>query len=67
VSSTQLASASSSSLTVQQRRDVAAMIRRQENLRKAQTESLQEQLRTLEQERDLAIHTRSDVERRSRR
>jgi hypothetical protein len=65
VSSTQLASASSSSLTVQQRRDVAAMVRRQENLRKAQTESLQEQLRTLEQERDLAIHKLSDAEQRS--
>jgi hypothetical protein len=64
VSSTQLASASSSSLSVQQRRDVAAMVRRQENLRKAQTESLQEQLRTLEQERDLAIHKLSDAEQR---
>ncbi len=65
VSSTQLASASSSALTVQQRREVAVMVRRQENLRKAQAESFQEQIRAREQERDAALHKLSDAEHRS--
>jgi len=65
VSSTQLASASSSALTVQQRREVAVMVRRQENLRKAQAESFQEQVLLRERERDAAIHKLSDAEHRS--
>jgi len=51
VSSTQLASSSRSTLSVQQRREVAELVRRQENLRQAQTQELEEQLKRIESER----------------
>ena len=51
VSSTQLASASRSTLSAHQRREVADMVRRQENLRKAQACAFEKQIETLQQER----------------
>jgi hypothetical protein len=56
VSSTQLASASKSTLSSQQRRDVAEMLRRQENLRRSQVDSFEKQIQALERERDEAHH-----------
>ena len=64
VSSTQLASASRSSLTLQQRREVADMVRRQENLRNVQADKFKQQLQTLEMERDLANQQRIAAEQR---
>lgn len=54
VSSTQLASSSRSTLSVQQRREVADMVRRQENLKKTQMESYETQIQALQRERDQA-------------
>jgi len=51
VSSTQLASSSRSTLSLQQRREVAELVRRQENLRQVQTQELKEQLKRIESER----------------
>ena len=65
VSSTQLASAARSTLTGQQRREIADVIRRQETLRKTQADSYEEQLRSLARERDAETQKLLDAEKRS--
>ena len=67
VTSTQLASAASSSrssLTAQQRKEVADMVRRQENLRKSQAECFEQQVLKLQHERGQAEVRAAEAENR---
>ena len=64
VSSTQLASSARSSLSVQQRREVADMVRRQENLKKTQMESYETQIQALQRGRDQAERKLAEAEQR---
>ena len=54
VSSTQLASAARPGLSAQQRWEVQDMVRRQENLRRSQTDAFEEQIKTLKRDRQEA-------------